>query len=144
MKITDGAKVFIKNEKLGKYLFVLRDNNPNIPNPNCWSLLGGGIEENELPIDALKREIIEETNIELYNISEIDTIDVELVVNNKSHIVKGYIYLAYTKVEIKDIKIHEWQKVEYFTIKEIKKQKNLSSWALSSLDYYETILENKN
>ena len=107
MKITDGAKVFIKNEKLGKYLFVLRDNNPNIPNPNCWSLLGGGIEENELPIDALKREIIEETNIELYNISEIDTIDVELVVNNKSHIVKGYIYLAYTKVEIKDIKIHE-------------------------------------
>jgi len=30
-----------------------------------WDLPGGGIEENETPIDALKREVKEETNLDL-------------------------------------------------------------------------------
>ena len=65
MKLKDGAKAFIKNKKLDKYLFVLRDDKPNIPNPNCWALIGGGIEKGEEPIEALKREVKEEIGIEL-------------------------------------------------------------------------------
>ena len=70
MKVSDGAKVFIKNKKLGKYLFVLRDDKLGIPNPNCWGLLGGGINLGEEPLQALKREIKEEVNIELYEIEK--------------------------------------------------------------------------
>lgn len=47
----------------GKILFQLRDNDPNIKNPNCWGLFGGGIEKNETPIDAAIRELNEELGI---------------------------------------------------------------------------------
>ena len=71
MKIKDGAKVFIKNNQLGKYLFFLRDNKLTIPNPNTYGLLGGGVEVGETALEALKREIKEESNIEIYNIEEL-------------------------------------------------------------------------
>ena len=38
--------------------------------PNMWALVGGGIEENEQPLDAIKREICEETNIKIDKIKE--------------------------------------------------------------------------
>lgn len=36
--------LIIHNHKL---LMLLQDNDPNISSPNCWSLIGGGIEEGE-------------------------------------------------------------------------------------------------
>lgn len=30
----DGVKILIKNDELNKYIFVLRDDKPNIPDPN--------------------------------------------------------------------------------------------------------------
>ena len=71
MIMKPGAKIFIKNKKLNKYLFFLRDNKFDIVNPNMWSTLGGGIEINESPEEALKREIKEESNIKIYNIQLI-------------------------------------------------------------------------
>jgi 8-oxo-dGTP diphosphatase len=63
MQISSGSKIFIKNKKTGRFLFILRDDIETIPYPNCWSIVGGGIEKGETPIEALKREIEEEINI---------------------------------------------------------------------------------
>ena len=38
----------------------MRDNKPNIEDPNRWSLFGGEIEKEEKPADAIRREIFEE------------------------------------------------------------------------------------
>ncbi|MFH0892177.1 MAG: NUDIX domain-containing protein [Candidatus Falkowbacteria bacterium] len=140
---TDGAKAFIINSKDNKFLLVLRDNVPNIPNPNCWSLLGGGIEQGEKPVDALKREILEETNIEIYNIKQIDTIDVLLTVNDKQYTVTGYIFFAHTDAKLSDIKIYEGQKVGYFTYDEIKNMKNIAPGALSLIEKYEKLFKSR-
>lgn len=137
---TDGAKTFIKNKKENKFLLVLRDDKLNISNPNCWSLFGGGIKSGENPMEALKREISEEINIELYDIRQIDKIDVSLTVKDKSYIVTGYIFLAYTDAELNEIKVYEGQKAGYFSIDEIKTMKNLAPGALSSIENYEKIL----
>ena len=141
MKLKDGAKTFIKNNKLGKYLFVLRDDKPTIPNPNCWGLIGGGIEKGEEPIEALKREVKEEIGIELYDIKEIIVLEVSLTVNGKTKTVVGHVFLAHTDVESKDIKLKEGQRVEYFTLDEIQKQENLSSGAVSKIKEFRNLLE---
>lgn len=57
----DYADVIIRNEK-GHILFLRRNSSDEFW-PDCWSLPGGKIEENETPEEASKRETLEETNI---------------------------------------------------------------------------------
>jgi len=49
----------------GELLLKLRDNNPNIPHPDKWGLLGGVGELGETPDQTLGRELLEEANITL-------------------------------------------------------------------------------
>lgn len=44
-----------------KVLMQLRDNNPNIYEPNKWNLPGGKMEGSESSVEAIKREFVEET-----------------------------------------------------------------------------------
>jgi 8-oxo-dGTP diphosphatase len=46
-----------------RVLLLLRDNNPEIRDPNCWQLPGGGVEDGETPDEAIKRELQEEIGI---------------------------------------------------------------------------------
>lgn len=54
-------------DKAGKVILQKRDNNPNILNSGKITLFGGGAEEGETIEDCLKREINEETGIEIAN-----------------------------------------------------------------------------
>ena len=58
-----GVKVLIKNEA-GKYLFLRRAASFK-PGPQKWDIPGGRIESNEALYDALRREVKEETGLEL-------------------------------------------------------------------------------
>jgi len=46
-------------------LMHLRDNNPGIPHPGCWSGFGGAVEDGETIDQALHREVLEETGLEI-------------------------------------------------------------------------------
>ena len=51
-------------EKDGKFLIMKRaPDNPVYP--NCWDLPGGRLEQGEDPTEGLKREVREETNLEI-------------------------------------------------------------------------------
>ena len=55
-------------EKDGKYLLIKRSKiKRGLPNvyPSYWDILGGSVEENELPREAALREAIEEVNQKL-------------------------------------------------------------------------------
>ncbi len=41
------------------------------PYPDTWRLPGGGIEEGESPVDAVKREVMEEVGLEVLEIKNI-------------------------------------------------------------------------
>ncbi|MHB8694528.1 MAG: NUDIX domain-containing protein [Solirubrobacteraceae bacterium] len=43
----------------------LRDDRPDIHNPNCWGLFGGALKEGETPEQTVVREIEEETTVRL-------------------------------------------------------------------------------
>jgi 8-oxo-dGTP diphosphatase len=120
MKISDGAKIFIKNEKLNKYIFILRDNKDSIPYPNEWEFIGGRIEKEEIPIDALKREVKEELNIDIYDIQHLDSRDVVHKLENKEFKIKGHYYTGKTDIsDLSNIVLTEGQEVKFFSIKEI-------------------------
>ena len=51
--------------KHGFILMMLRDNKPGIMNPGVWSFVGGHIEDGESPIEALVREVFEETGLKI-------------------------------------------------------------------------------
>ena len=117
-----GAKVFLKNPKLDKYLFFLRDDKPTIPNPNKWSVLGGGIEEGENPETALRREIKEEIGAEIYEVNLITKIQHTQTVQGKNYNIDIFIFKASTDSSIEDINLTEGQKIDYFSIDEILQQ----------------------
>lgn len=53
------VKAVIYNQD-GRFLLQHRDNIAGIAEPDRWGLFGGGVEENETPLGALERELMEE------------------------------------------------------------------------------------
>lgn len=49
----------------GRYLMQLRDSIPGIFYPGHWGFFGGGIDEGEDDITALRRELVEELGLEI-------------------------------------------------------------------------------
>jgi len=62
-KPKDGAKIIILSPD--KILLFHRDDIPTINAPDCWQLVGGGIEEGETPEQGLIREVKEEASYDL-------------------------------------------------------------------------------
>jgi ADP-ribose pyrophosphatase YjhB (NUDIX family) len=46
-------------------LLHLRDDKPGIPHPGCWSGFGGAVEDGETVVDAVRREVFEETGLRI-------------------------------------------------------------------------------
>lgn len=82
-------------EKDGTFLFGRKRKNIG-PYPNTCHLIGGGIEEDESLIAALKREVLEEAGIKIKNIKPI-AFD-EDYENNKHGQKTHYIFLVFKAV----------------------------------------------
>lgn len=54
-------------------LMHLRDDKPSIPNPGCWAGFGGAVEEGETIEQALHREVLEETGLNISNATFLTT-----------------------------------------------------------------------
>jgi len=100
-----------------QFLIQLRDNNPQIANPNKWGLFGGSIEGEETPREAIKREIKEEINIDLEDRKLIE------VYNNYNNF--GFYYELNIKEE-GNLKLGEGQKIGKFSIQKILNMKNIT------------------
>jgi 8-oxo-dGTP diphosphatase len=76
--ITDGKK----------WLFMLRDDKPEIPDPNKWGIIGGGGEPGENPDTTLIREIKEEIGVSLQTdeLCYLGTVDGEKAGSHTKHL----------------------------------------------------------
>ncbi len=117
--------ILINPEK--EILLYLRDDNPLISHPGYWDFIGGGIENCESPLEAIKREVKEEIGIKLkkiINIGEVyykkDSLGFEDVYN---FIFKGEIDLPANK-----IKLNEGRELRYFKLSQLNKIKISKMW----------------
>lgn len=112
MKPKDGAKVIILSPD--KLLLFHRDNIPTIPSPDCWQLVGGGIEQGETPEQGLIREVKEEAS---YNLKEF-----KLITKTKGSLGEDvWVYVAFVDKDEESKFIlgpDEGQEISWFTIDE--------------------------
>ncbi len=107
-----GASILFVNDKR-EILLMLRDDNSDIPYPNCWTIPGGLSEEGETFETCITREMQEEMEIilhepELFRILEL-----------KGNV--AYIFWQKANFEIADINLHEGQRIQWFSEEEINK-----------------------
>ena len=97
----------------GKILFILRDDIPNLSDPNKWSLPGGGKENNETPEQTMLREVWEEISVRPKNYHFL----------YKVPLFPKYLYLVkLTREENSRVKLgNEGQKLAYFALEETDK-----------------------
>jgi 8-oxo-dGTP pyrophosphatase MutT (NUDIX family) len=82
-----------------------------------WCFFGGVIKDGEEPIDAAKREVKEETNLDIKDIELISVND--YLFNNKPS--KKYVYKAKFFGNISDIRVSEGAGFSFFNEKELSK-----------------------
>jgi 8-oxo-dGTP diphosphatase len=63
--IKETAAILLYNDK--KEILMIQRTLDAKKNPGCWSFFGGGVEEGETPLQAVKREANEELGIILKN-----------------------------------------------------------------------------
>ena len=134
MKKSSGALITYSK----KMLMLLRDNNPNIPDHDCWQLIGGYSEANEAPIETLIREVKEESSLQIKKDVPIEI--GKIIIPEKQEYFLYWIKLSEEK--IKDIKLgNEGQKIDFFSVEELSKI-NLGPALLNYLQKFKEGLKN--
>ena len=109
------AAIILENDE-GEILLYLRDNKPGIPFPNHWDLIGGHVEEDESPEEALIREVKEELDHDLKDYTffkEYECLDGDAYPNIK------YIWSGKFNVPLAEITLLEGDRPQYFKPEEI-------------------------
>ncbi len=115
MKKKDKCGALIENSKK-EILLQLRDNNDKIKFPNKWGTFGGALEENENPLDSLKRELKEELNYEFTEAEYFGNFPFDSYSIFMYHILDNNKFFKTKKVNV-----FEGQRGEFFSFKKIRK-----------------------
>jgi 8-oxo-dGTP pyrophosphatase MutT (NUDIX family) len=109
------AVVFLVDRQ-GRILMQHRDANAHV-SPNQWTMPGGRIEEGEEPIEAARREVLEETGIA---VSELDWFwsGTRPSVTNADAFVEIHAYAAPTGVTQDEVIVGEGQAMLFVTAEE--------------------------
>jgi 8-oxo-dGTP diphosphatase len=101
---------------VGKILLQQRDDKPGLPFAGHWTTFGGQIEEGESPEVAMRRELLEEIELELpLKLWKI----FEHVQRNGQVVVEQYVYVGNIDVEANEIQLNEGQALGYFGLEDM-------------------------
>lgn len=128
-----GAGIIIINSN-NKILLLLRDDVPNIPFPNKWDIPGGRIEEGETPDIAVRREMKEELGVD--NLNEMNLFKIY-----KSENLTDFIFWKRLDLNTDEITLNEGQKIQYFSLDEIRKMKLAFNYNQVIEEFYKEIVE---
>lgn len=130
MELQVGVKVFLKNKK-GEFLLLKRNTEKYKNIKDFWDIPGGRIIPGSVLIENLKRELKEETNLDLIGVPELIFAQ-DILKNNEKHIVR----LSYLGVAEGELVLDMDENVEFkwISLEDMKKQENLCVFIKEILD----------
>jgi ADP-ribose pyrophosphatase YjhB (NUDIX family) len=117
-----GVKVLLKNQE-GKFLLVKRSKEkyPDVANP--WDIVGGRMEPGKNLVDNLKREVLEETQLELKHHPML--VAAQDILKEDKHVVR-LTYIA--PIEGQPVLDEEHEEFGWFTAEEIENIEGLDEY----------------
>lgn len=131
----NSCNILILNKK-NQFLLQLRDKNKNIKSPNHWCLFGGLKKKDETYVQCITREVKEELNITVTKPKFLTKMSYSYKTNNKEFRTKYFYFMKLDKIQIKNMKLKEGQKMKFFGYKQIFKLSNIVVWDIYSIMYY--------
>ncbi len=104
--------IILKNSK-NELLLQLRDEKPEIVYLGYWGFIGGGVEDGETELQAIKREIKEEIDCDIGPTKELG----KFYLKKEDIIVT--IFLSRIDKKIEEIKLTEGQAIRFFDLEDI-------------------------
>lgn len=131
----DAVAAFLVLED-NRYLLQLRDDFPSVWYPGFWGLFGGGIEEGEDIVAALRRELREELELEISEALLFTTFHFDMRPMGLKKYCRHYCEVAVTDAAWKRIVLHEGADIRAFTGDEALALPRLSPYDAFALFMY--------
>ena len=112
----------------GGYLMQLRDARPDIWYPDHWGLFGGAIDPGEEPAQALRRELLEELELEVGEAELFAKIDYDLGPLGLRRYERSYYLVPISHAVETRLVLHEGASRRVFTGPEILKEPNVTPY----------------
>ena len=124
IKLQVGVKIFLRN-KDNKYLLIKRSPEKYKGTNGSWDIVGGRIDPGSTLIDNLRREVREETQLEITS-EPILIAAQDIIPSNDKHIVR----LSYVGETVGEPHLDISENIEYkwLTLDEIKVQPDLDAY----------------
>ncbi|HEY4493924.1 MAG TPA: NUDIX domain-containing protein [Candidatus Paceibacterota bacterium] len=125
LQLQVGVKILLKNKK-GKFLLLHRnwDKYPEVKKDQSWDIVGGRIEKGTPLLENLKREIFEETKLNLTK--EPKLISAQDILRTDKHVVR-LTYLGEIEGEPVLDEFHD--SFKWLTLEEMKNESSLDPYA---------------
>lgn len=112
----------------GRYVMQLRDDIPNIFYPGHWGCFGGAVDPGESPLQALKRELVEELEFKAGRASRFTRFQYDLKRFGRGKIDRIYYEVPVTRAEFKRFVLHEGKAFRAFTGRQLLCEKRVTPY----------------
>lgn len=133
IKLQVGVKIFLRNRE-GKFLLLKRNPIKYGKTKGEWDIVGGRIDPGSGLLENLRREVREETGLEILSEPKLIAAQ-DIIPNNEKHVVR-LSYIGDTQGE-PVLDMEENTECKWLSLEEFKKQENLDA-------YVEEVLNTQN
>ena len=102
-----------------RYLLQLRDDKVGIFFPGHWGLFGGGVEEGERPIDALRRELKEELGLTVTELRPLTRFEFDLAPMGLTRVHREFFEVRLPAATVPSLRLGEGKAFESFSREQV-------------------------